>query len=124
MREYSVVARLNPYGLTGIAGKGLKEEPDSRLAGLDETWIQHEDRRSLQCNDLSIEKARAVIISYPQFPWSHFLLADCLRKRGDQAWRSHAEKAIQIFEYTTLLADHHKTHDVGLKMLRESINTR
>jgi hypothetical protein len=103
MREYSVVARLNPSGLTGIAGPGLKEEPDSRLTGLEETWIRHEDRRTLQCNDSSIEKSRAATTSYPQFPWSHFLLADCLRKRGDQAWRGHAEKAIQIFEHTTLL---------------------
>ena len=123
MREYSVVARLNPHGVTGMAGQGLKETPHSRLAGLEETWILHENNWSPKCDDPSIEKSREVVTSFPQFPWTHFLLAVCLREKGDQAWRGYTERAVQIFEHTTSLADHHSVHDKALKKLRELIDT-
>ena len=124
MREYSVVARLNPHGVTGMAGQGLKETPHSRLAGLEETWILHENNWSPKCDDPSIEKSREVVTSLPQFPWTHFLLAVCLREKGDQAWRGYTERAVQIFEHTTSLADHHSVHDKALKKLRELLNTK
>ena len=124
MREYSVVARLNPHGVTGMAGQGLKETPHSRLAGLEETWILHENNWSPKCDDPSIEKSREVVTSFPQFPWTHFLLAVCLREKGDQAWRGYTERAVQIFEHTTSLADHHSVHDKALKKLRELLNTK
>ena len=117
LRNYSEVARLNPYGLMGVVGPGLTERsPTSKV--LEGAWIERNGKIVVVCDDSSLEKFRRVINFYPSFPWTYYALAVCLRTRGEQGWRDYAKKAIQIFESTTLLAGHHPSHDEGFKELR------
>ena len=44
-------------------------------------------------------------------------LTECLRKAGDDNWRSYARRAIQIFEKTTTIAGHNGNHDQALANL-------
>jgi hypothetical protein len=117
LRDYSSVARLDPHGVTGAAGAGLKETSPISKA-LDMCWLERGGKIHPLCNDPCLEKFRHVAHFLPRFPWSYYALAVCLRPRGDGTWRSYAQQAVDIFEATTLLADHNTIHDQGLQELR------
>lgn len=122
LRDYSMIARLNPRGLTGTVGLGLKESsPVSRA--LEGAWLERDGKMSVLCDESSLKKFRRVASSWPRFPWSHYALAVCLRTREDGTWRTHAERAIEIFEVTTLLGRHHQSHNRGLEKLRGYLGT-
>ena len=121
LRDYSSVARLNPLGLTGTVKPPLKEN-SSLSEALEGTWIEHDEKISLSCEDSSLEKFRRVILSFPRFPFTYHGLSLCLRSRGDSSWRSYAEKAVKILEITTSLESHHPIHDKTLTELREILD--
>jgi hypothetical protein len=122
LQNYAVVASLNPYGLKGIAGAGLKEEPSPLSKALEGTWIKSDDKITISCDDSSLEKFRRVMTSDPQFPFTYYGLAVCLRDRGESSWRGYAEKAVEILKITTSLEAHHPIHDKVLAHLREILS--
>jgi len=71
-----------------------------------------------RCDDQSLKKLQRVVDLAPKFPFSHYALAFCLYERGDNRWRHHARKAIEIFYFTTMIDGHHINHEESLKLLQ------
>jgi len=71
-----------------------------------------------RCGDDAEEAYKKVIESFPKFPFSYYQLALCLRDKGDESWKTYAEKAVDIFEKTTSIDGHNEQHDEVLKRLR------
>ena len=117
MRDYSKVARLDPRGITGTTGIGLKETSPLSQA-LEDTWVERNGRLFPSCTDASPAKFRAVTEGHSRFPFSHYALAVCLRGRQAPTWRQHAAEAVRIFEYTAAIAGHHPGHDQASAELR------
>jgi hypothetical protein len=68
-----------------------------------------------RCEPAAIAASRAVIEKLPSYPFSYYLLAQCLRENGDPAWKGIAKTARSIFRKTTRLPDHHPDHDLALR---------
>lgn len=119
LRDYSYVATLNPKGTTYLdEGRGFKET--TKLSRILDGAIQKDedaDRWNGTCDSESLGKYQRAAEVVPNFPFSYFFLADCLRNRGDRAWRNHAEVGLGHFDMTTQLAAHHPTHDAAREML-------
>src|SRR5262245_20778612 len=68
LRDYSVAARLNPLGLTGMAKPPLKER-SSLSDTLEGTWVERDGKLVLSCDAPTLEKLRRVVESNPRFPF-------------------------------------------------------
>jgi hypothetical protein len=83
------------------------------------TWLSPaENRFRPVCNEAALEKSRNAIQQFPDFPFTYYALAYCLEKQGSPEWRPYAEKAVTIFEQTTTIGGHQKSHDECLAYLR------
>jgi Tetratricopeptide repeat len=68
---------------------------------------------------VGLEKCRNAIKQFPNFPFTYYALAYCLEKQGDSSWRPYAEKAVAIFEETTVISGHQKSHEQSLAYLKQ-----
>jgi tetratricopeptide (TPR) repeat protein len=80
------------------------------------------NRVQLKCSSEALEKFKEAIRKFPDFPFSYFALAVCLKNKADPEWRGYAEKALSIFEKTATLKEHHPSHDEALTELRRMLN--
>ena len=120
LRRYMHFAEFNAFGLTGKAGKGLKET--GRIArALEGAYDENEDDNgpnySPRCDAEGINMFANVVRDFPDFPFSHWALTMCLGKQGNPQWRTHAERAKEILEHTTQIAKHHPHHDEALQQI-------
>ena len=120
IEKYSRVAKYNVLGFTGIAGPGL-EELSPIAAALDGAYIQErtsgEPRYRARCDGSALARFAAVARDHPDFPFSHWALAQCLRQADDPRWRAHAERAMAILRHTTRLAERSPHHDQARRQL-------
>jgi len=64
------------------------------------------------CSDNAIEKYNSTIGNYPFWPYSHFMLALCLKAKSDQSWEKHAQHAVNIFKIISYIPDRHWHYDL------------
>jgi hypothetical protein len=118
--HYSSIAKLNMIGLTGTVKPPLEEETDihKMLAG---TYTIVNDRATVSCDATSIQKLKQVTTTYPDFPFSYYFLARCLKQSGSVDWKRYAAQAVEILKYTTMIDAHHRNHDDILRELKEDL---
>ncbi len=110
IRDYAYVSKLNPSGKSFVAGFGLKHSTAiSRI--MEETLTEKDGILYFKCDDESLKRYQRTIQEHPRFPFSYVGMADCLRRTGDDKWREYAFKAISIFEITSKIDGHHKSHE-------------
>ena len=123
VKRYGEVAKLNGLGLSGRIGpgSGLKETTAISRA-LEEAYVAREaegrEKHFPRCDHKGLAAFREATVVNPHFPFSHWALAMCARKAGDEEWRRYAERAVAILEHTTQIAGHHGHHDDVLEELR------
>lgn len=123
LREFPRIAQLEPTGVRGIAGAGLRETSEI-FEALDGAWVEKDGKVFADCEEKSLQKFRAVTDQEPRFPFAYYALAVCLHEREESGWEEHAHKAIEIFEITTSLPDHRASHDQALAELVGMVSER
>ena len=122
LRQYSKVAKYNALGLTGIAGAGIKENSPINQA-LEGAYIEEETQTGSvyhpRCDDQGIARFEIVAREFPNFPFSYWALAKCLKQMGDSQWRAYGERAMSIFQHTTLISERSPHHDQARKQMEE-----
>lgn len=120
--DYSNVARLdalgNPPGL-GPGGDISFNSPLTNAIRPHYRYDKNTKKIHMSRSKEAEETYRELIENFPTFPFGYYFLVLCLRERGDQEWRTYAEKAVEILEKTTKLSDHHPNHDEILSKLAE-----
>lgn len=127
LRRYSKMAKYSALGLTGIAGEGLKENsPIARALQGAYIKVENESGPSYypRCDAQGLARFEAVTRKFPDFPFSHWALAKCLKQTGDPQWRNFAERAMAIFEHTTRISDRSPHHDQARKQIEQLLTER
>jgi len=108
--DYSDVARLT---FNGSQYTGGDFKFNSRLTHIMEGTFREvaPNRFRRVCTDEAMRKYETAIRELPRFPFSYYWYSLCLKDRGDDSWMTHAETALAIFERTTQIAGHQKSHD-------------
>jgi hypothetical protein len=120
---YQEFALYNAQGFKkGFALNGITANP-SPLDDWDKDFISRSEGKIIcRCIPTAIQKCKSVIDKFPQYPFSYYFIACCLKEKGNQSWVWYANKAKDIFEKTTKLPNHHSDHDLifaELKILRK-----
>ena len=122
LRRHSKVAKYNALGLTGIAGVGLTENSPINQA-LEGAYVQKETQSGTKlyprCDALGMSRFENVAREFPNFPFSYWALALCLKKMGNSKWRAFAKRALSIFQYTTQIGERSSQHDQAHKEIEE-----
>ena len=61
--------------------------------------------------------------SHPSFPFTHYALSECAFRAGDDAWRQHVDRALEILRHITRIAGHHRHHAEVYQCLRSRPRT-
>ena len=117
-RRYSYIATLTFDGTPYVKGDiKITNEISQEVEG---TWFEPtENHFRPVCSAAALQKSRDAIRLFPDFPFTYYALAYCLREGSVADWRSYAEKAIAIFEQTTSIGGHNQNHDECLACLRQ-----
>jgi hypothetical protein len=73
------------------------------------------------CEAAAMDRSRAAISRFPDFPFTYYALAYCLERSKNPEWRRFATTAVKIFEGTTSINGHQKSHDECLAYLRQEL---
>jgi hypothetical protein len=73
----------------------------------------------MDCSAEAVDACKAVVAKMPQYPFSYYFLAKCLKEQNNPLWRENALKAQQIFKETTSFPSHNADHDIALKEIGE-----
>ena len=114
LRKYRSVAGLNVLGLSGRAGAGLTESSalSRTLEGAYETTVTGANTtHRTKCDKESVSRFVDAATKFPYFPFAHWAIAVCLRKAGNSLWQVHADRAMEILDHTTQIAERHSNHD-------------
>ena len=96
--------------------------PTEISASIEGTWQQvGPDTFRPVCDAAALERNRLATQQFPDFPFTYYALAYCMERSGDPAWREYAEKAVAIFEQTTQITGHQKSHEQSLAYLRQQL---
>jgi hypothetical protein len=123
VRGFSDVSELNPAGLPFREGTGIRYDSPLSTA-LRDLYVVRDSIINFKLGEEYEPKYRAIIEQFPRFPFGYFALAESLRHRGDASWRGYAQKAVAIFEKTTIIDGHDRSHDEALATLRNYLNER
>ena len=105
LRRYSDVAELNALGDPELVGPGSGLRYSNALTrALEGAWGDRDGRYYPRCDQTSLAKFSAAVESRPTFPFAHYALSECAFEAGDDTWRQHAERAVEILRYTTQFA--------------------
>ena len=117
-KRYSYIATLTFNGM--VYTKGDVTMPTEISQAVEGTWYEPTTNRFRPvCDAAAVQKSRNAIRQFPDFPFTYYQLAYCLQKQGVPDWRSYAENAVAIFEQTTAMGGHQKSHDEALAYLRQ-----
>ena len=119
LKMYSAVAKLNVLGDPGTApaDSGLRHTSDL-IRALEGSWEERDGQLFRRCDQTSLAKFSAAARMYPTFPFGHSALAECAIAAGDDSWRQHAERALEILRHTTQIAGRHPHHNEVYERLR------
>ena len=126
VRQYGEIAKRNVFGLEGRArpGSGLRE--DSAIAraldgAFNEVARENGSVYIPRCDAAALTKFENVIRQFPDFPFSYWALAQCLKPMGNSQWRKYAERAMSIFEHTTRFGVRNPDHDQARQQIEEML---
>ena len=120
LKTYSAMAKLNVLGDPGTAGAGLRHTSDL-IRALEGSWEERDGKLFRRCDQTSLAKFSAVAKSYPTFPFGHSALAECAIVAGNDSWRQHAERSLEILRHTTQIAGRHPHHNEVYERLRSHV---
>ena len=120
LKEYGEVAKWNFDGGTVVGGGVSVGGP---VGNWHHDYLKREgDGISWKCTDDALTHYKSIIRDHPRYPFPYYLLAACLKKSGDNSWKTLAENGISILEQTTKVPGHDPAHDDLLKRLREFVS--
>jgi hypothetical protein len=118
VRRFNYIATLTMNGSPYMKGDVTVTTAISRL--VEGTWREVSDNSFRPiCEPAAVQKNRAAIQQFPEFPFTYYALAYCLQKQADPQWRVFATQAVAIFEKTTAINGHTEYHDQCLAYLRQ-----
>ena len=117
---YSAVSKLGVLGESGTAGPGLREN-SPLIRALEGTWDDRDGSLYVRCDQTALAKFSAAAESHPSFPFTHYALSECAFRAGDDAWRQHVDRALEILRHTTRIAGHHRHHAEVYQRLRSRL---
>ena len=120
LRMYGDVSELDVLGAPFIAGEGISVT-SPLMQALEGTWDISDSRISPHCDQTALAKFSAVTENHPSFPFAHYALSDCAFGAGDNTWREHADRALEILRHTTEIAGHHSHHTAVYRHLRSRL---
>jgi hypothetical protein len=121
-KRYSYIATLTFNGMVYTGGDVTMPTYISQT--VEGTWYEPAQGRFRPvCSAAAFEKDRDAIRLFPDFPFAYYALAYCLEKQGSPEWQTYAEKAVEIFEQTTSIGGHQKSHDECLVYLRQLLGS-
>ena len=103
LKMYSAVSKLGVLGESGTAGQGLREN-SPLIRALEGTWDDRDGSLYVRCDQTALAKFSAAAESHPSFPFTHYALSECAFRAGDDAWRQHVDRALEILRHTTRIA--------------------
>ena len=127
MKTHGGLARIDFNGEIAIGGGMATGSALSGWAGgfvsmyIDRKTATFDIEDNGMCTPPALDQYKAIIKKYPFWPFSHFVLAICLKQQGDKAWEEHAMRALEIFEKTTTVPNHHPDHSIALKGVKEML---
>lgn len=125
MRKYGDFARIAFDGSIFLGG-GIGT--NSNLTGWDGDFVElHKNRKAgtLQikgaemCTAAALDQYRSIVKKYPFWPFSHYILAICLKDQNDKSWENHASKAFEILEKTTAVPNHNSDHSLIMQEVKK-----
>ena len=72
-----------------------------------------------RCDAQGLAHFATVAKEFPDFLFSYWALAKCLKKMGNPQWRSHAERAMTILARTTRIGERSPHHDQARKQVEQ-----
>lgn len=120
LREYLDMSRFYLNGADILVKSPLVYQGDL-FNILQPALVEVEGGTSFKCDLDSLQIYRKVINFEPRFPFSYFMLSDCMRRLGQDGWVSYAEHAVKILEVTTSIAGHRSEHEEVLVRLRVAL---
>jgi hypothetical protein len=122
VKSYADVARLNLIGKSSLEGETGNATPiSSALAG---TYDMNGPRAVFKEDIASERKFRDVITRFPRFPFTYWVLADILKRRGDPSWRGYAFIAENVLKKTTEVPGHDPGHDLALEAVERLLGEK
>ena len=112
VREFSSVASLDALGYPlgyGINSDHTFSNDLTRL--LEGMYTIKDNKVSMQRGPEAEKQYKELIKKFPKFPFGYYFLAVCLRESGNDEWRDHAHRALEIFKITTRIDGHRSHHD-------------
>lgn len=120
VKKYAYVSTLTFNGMVYTGGD--VKMPTEISVSIEGTWQEIEPGTFRPvCDAAALERSRVATIQFPDFPFSYYALAYCKDRSGDPEWRAYAEKAVAIFEQTTQITGHQKSHEQCLAFLRQQL---
>jgi hypothetical protein len=120
-KRYTYVAGLTFNGM--VYTKGDVTMPTEISQAVQGTWYEPSpDRFRPVCDTATLQSNRIAIRQFPDFPFTYYAIAYCMEKQGVQEWRTYAEKAVALFEQTTTIGGHQRSHDDSLAYLRQLLS--
>ncbi len=121
IRDYSSVAQLDALGQPPNMGINSDVKVKNKLTMLLEGTYSIANGQIFMKRDSKVEQRyRSIIEEYPNFPFGYYYLALCLRERGDDEWRLHAQYAVGILKCTIQIDGHSKNHDEVLNKIYDT----
>lgn len=117
-KRFSAIANYGFYGGPIFYGPGLSGG-DDLYTRLKDTYYVEDGKFYYHCGEPSETTYRQLIQDYPDFPFTYYALADCLKRRGDPGWVEYAKQAIKILDVTTSIGEHKKEHDEVKEVLTD-----
>jgi hypothetical protein len=120
VKKYAYVSTLTLNGMVYTGGD--VKMPTEISVSIEGTWQEvGPDTFRPVCESAALERNRLATIQFPDFPFSYYALAYCMKRSGDPGWRAYAEKAVAIFEQTTKITGYQKSHEQCLAYLRQQL---
>lgn len=123
IRDYGEVATWDFFGSTSLsAASGIGF--DTPMSGWAEGYLTRnkDGNYDIRCDSEALNHYRQMHIKNPYYPFPLHPLVLCLKRKGDDAWRDYAKKAISILEKTTLVAGHNQGHELTLLQFKKLLN--
>lgn len=118
IRQFTRVAELDARGLTGKYAAPLIERTDQSLL-LEGTFRVVDNKLMYLCDERSMGKFNQLTQQSPNYPFSYFAIASCLRTENDNEWKKYAEAAYERFSKSTTIEGHHSSHDEALQQVKK-----
>ena len=118
--RYRAVSTLGGVGASATAGPGLREQ-SPLMRALEGTWDDRDGRRSVRCDHTALATVSAAAECPPSCPVPHDARAACAFRAGDDAWRQHVDRALEILRHPTRIAGQHRQHAAGSHGVRRRL---